>query len=137
MRLLLIFALNLFPLSLLAANSSYDCKQVADTSVSWSLGRQEYTADAKKEIEDGILVKLIDLNTNNPKLAGQSIAELTAVASSNRHLVFVEITPAGTVVTWTLFLANESSGQPNAILISSKSYEFMGPVNFTTLFECA
>ncbi|MEH6529574.1 MAG: hypothetical protein V7718_06500 [Porticoccus sp.] len=136
MRFLFIFTMGLFPLSALAVNDFYDCKQVADTSVSWSPTGQKYKADAEDSRANGLLVKIVDLNTDLPKLAGQSVTGLRLITRSDMYLGMLEITPAGTLVTWTLFVANPEIGQPKTLLISSKSYEFMGPVNFTTLYEC-
>lgn len=136
MRLLIISTLCFFSVPALAVNDFYDCKQVADTSLSWSPSKQRYTADAEDSRKNGILVKIVDLNTDTPKLAGQSVTELHGVVRNGKYMGMLEITPAGTIIMWTLFVASPDSGQPKTLLISSKSYDLMGPVNFTTIYEC-
>jgi|MEHZ01.5.fsa_nt_MEHZ011349025.1_11 hypothetical protein len=125
------------PMEVYAFNNSYDCRQVGDTSIGWDSIASGVQVDSTASRSDGILVKLIELNSESPKLAGQSVADLIIVHKSESLVSMIEVTPSGTVVTWTLFLAEPGYGMQNPVLISSKSYSLAGPVNFTTYYDCS
>ena len=129
--LLFLYSVNAF-----AFNSHYDCIQVASSSVGWNSIDGRYEAGGKAKASKPITVKLTDLNSKVPYLAGQSTVKLTKITVTKDTLWLAEITPAGTVVTWTLFDKDQNSRNPKTLLISSKSYDIAGPFNFSTLYEC-
>ncbi|MGH8654653.1 MAG: hypothetical protein ACREYE_21905 [Gammaproteobacteria bacterium] len=134
-KLLLLILLLLSEISW-AFEAYYDCIQVAETSVGWSPREQKYKAIAYSQIDSPLVVKLTGLDTNEPMVTGQGVTKLVKASEAPGALWLIEKAPRGTVITWTLFERNLEARMPKTVLISSKSYESSGPVNFTALYEC-
>ena len=64
------------------------------------------------------------------------VGVLFIFSSNESALWLLELTPGATVVTWALFEKDIDLGSPKTLLISSKSYDMAGAVNFTTMYEC-
>jgi len=82
------------------------------------------------------LVKLVDLNTVEPTLAGTSTAKLMVTYRSDREVQLIERTRSGSIVTWVLTEAQPAFNIPHPTLMQSKTYEYFGPVTFTAVYEC-
>jgi hypothetical protein len=126
----------LFANTAFAFNDHYDCLQVGSSLLGWHSLDQKYVAASTTKSENPITVKLTDLKSKTPYLSGQSTVKLTKITSSPETVWFLEITPGGTLVTWTLFYKDKFHDKANTRLISSKNYNSIGPYNFTTMYEC-
>ena len=136
MKQLLLSICILFSSTAYGFSNHYDCIQTGSSSLGWNSIDRKYEADSTTNSSKPIIVKITDLDSSTPYLSGQSTTKLSKVSENKGTLWLVELTPGGTVVTWTLFVKSLENGIPKTLLISSKSYELAGPVNFTTIFEC-
>ena len=136
MRIILLSVGLLFSVNAFGFNNYYDCIQVGSSTLGWRSIDNKYEAASSTTSKKPITVKLTDLDSSNPYLSGQSTTPLTKVSTDGETLWLIEVTPGKTVVTWTLFKKNTEYNIPKTLLISSKSYELGGPVNFTTIYEC-
>ena len=119
-----------------AAESSYDCVHTGHTNIGWSSREGRYTAEAAPTVTKPATVKLSEMNTDRPFLTGQSVARLQKLAGDGAAIWFAEQAPADTIILWTFFEKRKDSGPPSAVLVSTKTYDFMGPVSFTDLYSC-
>ena len=111
--------------------SSYDCIGEAATSIAWDKGdKPEVESEVKKTSQT---VKLIDLNSNNPKIAGQSVAGLLKVSDTPRETYFMEKTSNGNIYLWVLFKEKKGGAR---VLVSLKAYELLGTATFTQAYSC-
>ena len=135
-RLFVILAL--WPCMGLAFEDQYSCTLEASTYVGWNDAEMNYHGEVDLSPDTPELVKLGDINTKVPILAGnEGVTKLIKLTESKSTVSMSEITTAGTVVAWTLFEIAKGKA-PKTILIMSKSYDIMmvGPHNITTLYEC-
>src|SRR5438093_1210060 len=115
---------------------SYDCVQTGHTNIGWSASARGYTAEAVTKVSKPSIVKLSDLNTEHPFLTGQGVTRLQRLAEDGTTTWFAEQAPAGTIIIWAFFDKPTQLGPPSAVLVSTKTYDFMGPVSFTDLYTC-
>jgi hypothetical protein len=134
--LLMVVVLTFTPSAGLAAETSYDCVHTGHTNIGWSGREGRYTAEALPKVTKPSIVKLSELNTDRPFLTGQGVTRLQRLADDGTTTWFVEQAPAGTIILWTFFTKRKDLGPPSAVLISTKTYYFMGPVSFTDLYAC-
>jgi hypothetical protein len=118
------------------AESSYDCVQTGHTNIGWSAREGRYTAEAAPKVTRPAIVKLSEMNTDQPFLTGQGVARLQRLADDGKTMWFAEQAAAGTIIIWTFFEKRTDSGPPSSVLISTKTYDLMGPVSFTDLYAC-
>jgi hypothetical protein len=51
--------------------------------------------------------------------------------------MFVRLPPKmGTIILWSFIVEHKDLGPPSAVLMSTKTYDFVGPVSFTDLYAC-
>ena len=120
----------------LPAEASYDCVHTGHTNIGWSAREGRYTAEAVPKVTKSAIVKLSEMNTDRPFLTGQGVARLQRLADDGTTTWFVEQAPAGTIITWTFFDKRTDLGPPSAVLVSTKTYDFLGPLSFTDLYVC-
>jgi hypothetical protein len=120
----------------LSAEASYDCVHTGHTNIGWSARESGYTAEAVPKVTKPSIVKLSELNTDRPFLTGQGVTRLRRLAEDGATVWFAEQAPAGTIILWTFFDKRNDLGPPSAVLVSTKTYDFMGPVSFTDLYTC-
>ena len=113
---------------------AYDCIAFFETSVGISPDG-EWQATSSKPSRP-YLVKLVDLNTVEPTLVGTGGTKLLVTYRSDREVQLVERTPSGSIVTWVLAEARPEIKIPHPTLMQSKTYDYFGPVTFTTIYEC-
>jgi len=99
--------------------------QTGHTNIGWSR-EGKYTAQSRTKVSKPSIVKLSELNTERPFLAGQGVTRLQRLADDGATTRFAEQAPAGAVIL----------GPPSAVLVSTKTYDFMGLVSFTDLYAC-
>jgi len=119
-----------------SAETSYDCVHTGHTNIGWSGRAGKYTAEAMPKVTKPSIVKLSELNTDRPFLTGQGVGRLQRLAEDGTTTWFAEQAPAGTIIVWTFFDKQKDLGPPSAVLVSTKTYDFMGPVSFTDLYAC-
>jgi hypothetical protein len=125
------------PQLVLSAEDSYDCIQSGHTNIGWSERARNYTAEAiPKGVAKPGIVKLSGITTDRPLLTGQGVVPLIRLAGDGTTTWFAEQASAGTIIVWTFFRQQKDSGPQSAVLISTKSYDFLGPVSFTDLYVC-
>ena len=124
------------PAVVLCAPSSYDCTQTGHTNIGWSTRRQQYTGVAQTAVDKPTTVKLSDIGSDRPYLTGQGVVRLLRISVSGTVSYFIERAVGGTPILWTLFEKEKSSGAPTAVLVSTKTYDFLGPVSFTDFYSC-
>jgi hypothetical protein len=129
-------ALTFIPSAGLSIESSYDCVQTGHTNIGWSSRDGKYTAESMTKVSKPSLVKLSELNTARPFRTGQGVTRLQRLADDGTTTWFAEQASAGTVILWTFFDRRKDIGPPSAVLVSTKTYDFMGPVSFTDLYVC-
>jgi hypothetical protein len=129
-------ALTLSPSIGLCVEPSYDCIQTGHTNIGWSAKAGKYTTESMTMVGKPGTVKLSELNTERPFLMGQGVTRLQRLANDGDTTWFAEQAPAGTVILWTFFGKRNDIGPPTAVLISTKTYDFFGPVSFTDLYAC-
>jgi hypothetical protein len=113
---------------------AYDCTAFLESSVGIS-PNGEWQATSSRPSRP-YLVKLVDLNTGEPTLAGTGSAKLQVAYRSAQELHLVETLPRGSLVVWVLTEAQPSVQIPHPTLMQSKTYEYFGPVTFTTVYKC-
>src|SRR5574341_662684 len=128
--LLLVILVLFTPSAGLSAEASYDCVHTGHTNIGWSDREGRYTAEAVPKVDKPSIVKLSELNTDRPFLTGQGVTRLQRLADDGATAWFVEQAPAGTIILWTFFAKRKDLGPPSAVLVSTKTYDFMGPVSF-------
>jgi len=119
-----------------SAEASYDCVHTGHTNIGWSAAANGYTAEAVPRVSKSSIVKLSELNTDRRFLTGQSVTRLQRLAEDGTTTWFAEQAPAGTIILWTFFAKKKDLGPPSAVLVSTKTYDFMGPVSFTDFCAC-
>lgn len=119
-----------------SAEASYDCVHTGHTNIGWSGRESRYTAEAIPKVTKPAIVKLSEMNTDRPFLTGQGVARLQRLADDGTTTWFAEQAPAGTIIIWTFFDKRQDFGPPSAVLVSTKTYDLMGPVSFTDLYAC-
>jgi hypothetical protein len=105
------------------------------SDIGWDPREGKYTAEAATKVAKPSIVKLSDMNTENPFLTGQGVTRLHRLAGDGETTWLAEQAAAGNVILWTFFNARKG-GPPSAVLVSTKTYEFFGPVSFTDLYTC-
>lgn len=111
------------------AQSSYNCIGVASSSIVW-----DRKAEAEAEVKNTKdIVKLIDMNTKNPKIVGQSIASLLKVGENKTQVYFIEKTVSGNVFLWTFF---KKKWQNKNLMIHQKAYDLIGQSTYTQAYAC-
>jgi hypothetical protein len=122
----------------LAFKGHYDCAMIGETWFAWEPDERRFKVGSHTERKRGFgsLVKLLDLNSESPKVAGQSVADLRLIGRDAFEMRFLEFTSGGTIVTWTLFKQTPTIGINKPILVSTKAYPFIGPATFTAVYEC-
>lgn len=133
---LMLVALILVPSAAFPVEASYDCVHTGHTNIGWSGREGKYTAEAMTQVSKSSIVKLSGLNTERPLLTGQAVTRLQRLADDGATTWFAEQAPAGTIILWTFFSQSKDHGPPSAVLVSTKTYDFMGPVSFTDLYAC-
>ncbi len=133
---LLVLCLSSIPSVSLAVESSYDCVHTGHTNIGWSGSERRYTAEAQPQVKKPSIVKLSDLNTDRPFLTGQGVTRLQRLAEDGSTIWLLEQAPAGTIILWTFFAKRKELGPPTSVLVSTKTYDFMGPVSFTDVYAC-
>ena len=133
---LVVAVLTFTPSAGLSVEASYDCVHTGHTNIGWSGREGRYTAEALPKVTKPSIVKLSELNTDRPFLTGQGVTRLQRLADDGATTWFVEQAPAGTIILWTFFGKRRDVGPPSAVLVSTKTYDFMGPVSFTDLYSC-
>ena len=131
-----VVVLALTPGAGFSAETSYDCVHTGHTNIGWSAAASGYTAEAAPKGTKSSIVKLSDLNTDRPFLTGQGVTRLRRLAEDGTTTWFAEQASAGTIILWTFFDKRKDLGPPSAVLVSTKTYDFMGPVSFTDLYTC-
>jgi hypothetical protein len=129
-------ALLVFPEIGVSAESSYDCVHTGHTNIGWSAREGRYTAEAVPKVTKPAVVKLSEMNTDHPFLTGQGVVRLQRLAYDGMTTWFAEQAPAGTIIIWTFFDRRTDFGPTSAVLVSTKTYDLMGPVSFTDLYAC-
>lgn len=132
----LVLLLSFYPSLGAAVESSYDCVHTGHTNIGWSHAESRYTAEAQPQVKKSSIVKLSELNTDRPFLTGQGVARLQRLAEDGSTIWLLEQAPAGTIILWTFFAKRMGLGPPTSVLVSTKTYDFMGPVNFTDVYAC-
>lgn len=120
----------------MAFEDSYDCHALAETSIGWDSKTRKYSADASTTLKRPAIVKLSDLNAPVPLLTGEGVTPLRKVSEAPGVAWFIEETPAGTIVGWTLIERPGPFAPPHATLVSTKTYDLFGPATFTALYRC-
>lgn len=120
----------------LSVEDSYDCLQTGHTNIGWNEKVPTYTAEAIPKVTKPMVVNLSAMTTEDPLLTGQGVGRLLRLADAGTATWFAEQASAGTIIIWTFFPQQRGFGPPSAVLISTKSYELMGPVSFTDLYVC-
>lgn len=123
------------PVSAASFDRYYDCALIGETWFAWDLTEKRFSSGSHS-LRKEARVKITDLNTAKPKISGQYVTEVIVVSRNNRLIRLMEMTGAGTPVTWTLFAADPQAGVAKPVLISTKAYEFVGPATFTAVYEC-
>ena len=113
---------------------AYDCAAFFETSVGMSPNGEWGVTSSKPSRP--YLVKLVDLDTVEPTLAGTGSAKLLVTYRSDREVQLIERTLSGSIVIWVLTEAQPAIKIPHPTLMQSKTYEYFGPVTFTTVYEC-
>lgn len=136
LRSVVLAAIVVTPQAGLSIEASYDCVHTGYTNIGWSARDSRYTAEAVPKVAKPAIVKLSEMNTERPFLTGQAVTRLQRLAGDGTTIWFAEHAPAGTVVIWTFFDKRRDLGPPSAVLVSTKTYDFMGPVSFTDVYAC-
>lgn len=134
--LLAVLLLSVTPSASVAVESSYDCVHTGHTNIGWSGRASKYTAEAHPQVNKPSIVKLSELNTDRPFLTGQGVTRLQRLAEDPSTIWFLEQAPAGTIIVWAFFPKRKDVGPPTSVLVSTKTYDFMGPVSFTDVYSC-
>lgn len=124
------------PVPATAFENSYDCREVAETSIDWNAKEGRYSTTATTSLKRPAIIKLSDLNGANPSLTGQGVAMLQKVSETARTVWFLEEADAGTIVGWTLMDNKGDFAAPNVTLVSTKTYQLFGPATFSAFYEC-
>jgi hypothetical protein len=120
-----------------ALEDSYDCHELAETTIGWDWRAQTYSAEASTALKRPAVVKLSDLNTARPLLTGQGVTPIRKLSEAPGVVWFIEEAQAGTIVGWTLLEKQEPPfSPPYATLVSTKTYDLFGPATFTALYRC-
>jgi hypothetical protein len=128
----------LFLLSIVSAGTAsgfenvYKCRSVAETSLGFAPFKAEVDFGAGK-VKQPATVAITGIKTDKPVFHGQGTTPLIKLVETGNVIWFLEQAPAGTVIIWTLFEGDKL--RPPA-LISSKSYDFFGAVNFAAFYTC-
>lgn len=119
-----------------AFEDSYDCHELAETSIGWDWKDHKYSTTASTALKSPAIVKLSDLNTSRPFLTGQQVTPIRKISETSGVAWFIEEAPAGTIIGWTLIEKEGPFSPPHTTLVSTKTYEFFGPATFTALYKC-
>jgi hypothetical protein len=114
----------------------YQCEATHVTSAGWDYKKSQFVTTAGTH-SPGNRLMLTDVDGKVPVLVGnQGTGKLHVVSRSETELQMVEVTPAGTVVTWALFDSDRNMNLKNAVLVATKTYDMFGPASFTTVYRC-
>jgi hypothetical protein len=126
----------ILPCRLAAIDDSYDCASTAHTNVGWSSRAAAYTAETTTKLGKVSTVESTGMKSERPFLTGQSVTALQRLSSDGRAIWFAERAQEGTIILWTFFPKQKDGEVPTDVLVSSKSYDLFGPVNFTDVYAC-
>jgi hypothetical protein len=115
-----------------AFDDGYQCIAAAETTVGYASASNRIEADAGK-VKKPYTVRLSGVTSDTPVLHAQQTIPLVKLVETRTVIWFAEKASGGTIIVWTLF---EKDDTRPATLISTKSYDFFGPVSFTAFCSC-
>lgn len=73
-----------------AFEDSYDCHELAETSIGWDWKDHKYSTTASTALKSPAIVKLSDLNTSRPFLTGQQVTPIRKISETSGVAWFIE-----------------------------------------------